>query len=172
MNKSFQILFAGAGGCGKSPVANYLSWKFNLPRMENDALRNEVRGDMMDNLLNPDVRAEYNRRLKERYDELNTLGWSFVDDCSIDRTWKSRDEWFSPARVPFIISFDLSYEFIKNRYSLGKVPQLDHLRRWVDDHDVFLAEFGKQVNVHITEENYKDRISICENALRDFLKSI
>jgi adenylate kinase family enzyme len=172
MAKTFQILFAGAGGCGKSPVANHLSWRFNLPRMENDALRNEVKGDLMGELSNPLIKEECFRRLKERYVELNKLGWSFIDDCSIDRTWVTKDEWYDPKRVPFIISFDLSYEFIEKRYATHKTHQLHQLQRWVDDHDKFLESYGDQVNVRITEHNYADRIAICEDEVRKFINTL
>lgn len=176
MSKPFQILFAGAGGCGKSPVANYLSWKFNLPRMENDALRNEVKEDMLDDISNPAVFAEYKKRLKERYDELSRLGWSFIDDCSIDRTWFTRDEWFDSRRTPLIISFDLSREFILRSYEAKHYTDTPamakHLGRWVEDHNNFLSTFTEQVDVRITEKNFKDRIQICENAARTFIEKI
>lgn len=175
-SKTFQVLFAGAGGCGKSPVANYLSWKFNLPRMENDALRNEVKEDLLDDLNNPAVLAEYKKRLKDRYKELAELGWSFVDDCSIDRTWFTRDDWYDETKEPFIISFDLSEEFIRQSYEAKHYtyspPMMRHLSKWVEDHSRFLEQFGDQVNVHITEQNYPERLKICEQALADFTKTL
>jgi len=40
--EKFVILFAGAVGSSKSPIANYLSPKLNIPIFNNDAIRFEV----------------------------------------------------------------------------------------------------------------------------------
>lgn len=61
MNQGYCILFAGAIGSGKSPIANYLSYKFNLPVFNNDIIRTEVKED----LLRMDE-EEYERRRSQR----------------------------------------------------------------------------------------------------------
>lgn len=45
--KQICILFAGPIGSGKSPIANYLSYKLNLPIFNNDTIRTEVREDLL-----------------------------------------------------------------------------------------------------------------------------
>ena len=40
-NKKFCITFAGAVGGSKTPIANFLSTKLNLPVFNNDAIRSQ-----------------------------------------------------------------------------------------------------------------------------------
>ena len=101
MSKPFIITFAGPPGTSKTPIAFYLSHTFRLPIIQMDAIRMEVREDLLiEDGNDPRVRKEFLRRAYERYQPLLQEGVCFIDDSSADRSWKQNpdDQYYQLAR--------------------------------------------------------------------------
>lgn len=84
INKPLCIAFAGVVGSSKTPIANYLSCKLNLPVFNNDAIRSGVIEDL--GMLDTKV---YEKRRDERLKEIIKNKISFICDASIDRSFRS-----------------------------------------------------------------------------------
>src|SRR5690349_1208404 len=90
MSKSFAIVFAGVPGTSKSIIANYLSYKFNLPVFNNDQIRWEVCEDyQVDSIHTPGALDEFHRRFKVRRKDALSMGNPIILDGSVDRQWES-----------------------------------------------------------------------------------
>lgn len=161
----FCITFAGAPGTSKTPISNYLSVRFGLPVLNNDATRTEVIEDF--GVLDE---AEYISRRNERANIILESGKSFIYDASVDRQWETLSEWLVKHDYSwFIISMDLSKELLVRIYRYknyevddGKIDQL------LADHDRFLNAFGEEVRVRITDDTFKDRLAVAYEAVKGF----
>ena len=159
------ITFAGVPGCGKTPVASYLSWKLRLPTLNNDAMRSEVSEDL---LYFSEV--EYVRRRDTRISELLGFGQDFIYDASVDRSWAT----FSPRLAAygyeqFIISFDLSREYIENLYAAKGYRETFNLSRSYPEHEAFLAAYGDVVNTSIRDDIYSQRLELALTGAKIFI---
>ena len=168
-NKKFCILFAGAIGSSKTPIANYLSGKLNLPVFNNDAIRAEVIEDLGE--LNFE---EHIKRRDSRLKELLEKEFSFIIDLSIDREWKkSKDKLTKNGFDYFIISLDLSKDFLENLYKLKNYSEsLKVIEQFVNDHNLFLEESGNEIGLHIDDKNFKDRLDLSFQAVNNWLRNI
>jgi hypothetical protein len=157
------IVFAGAIGCSKTPVANYLSYKLNLPILNNDSIRTEVVED-----LKKINQKEYLKRRDKRLEEIFKNGISFIYDSSIDREYKLFEEVIKKSGYQYkIISFDLSENFLKNLYKIKKYHEsAKRLKQLVKDHDDFLKNSGLKISAHITDKNFKNRLEISYKAVK------
>lgn len=186
MTKPFAVVFAGVPGSSKTIIASFLSGSFGLPIFSNDTLRHEVKEDMLvnnlvlkDDLLQrginaPVALAEYERRLKERHSELLSTGRSIIFDGSVDRTWRGRRQRLEDhGYLHYMISVELSKAFLENLYSAtGRASSIAQLDRYFAQHRLFLEEYDDDVSLQITDENFRDRLNVAANGLREFLQRI
>lgn len=150
------ILFAGPAGCSKTPTAFYLSCHLHLPIFSNDAIRTEVAEDLDE--FNED---EYIKRRDDRLKEIIESGTSFICDASIDREYKRiKGALAKQGYQKKIISFDLSKSFLEKLYRAKNYTAFDNIEGWLADHNQFLKEYGQEVDLHITDENFSDRLKL------------
>ena len=167
--KKFFITFAGAIGSSKTPIAHYLSIKLNLPIFNNDAIRSEVKGDM--GFLDEE---EYIRRLDLRLKEIFDSGIPFIYDASIDRGWKDKQEYIIKTQYEtYIISLDFSKELLLNLYQTTKyydaIPLLD---TFIQDHNDFLEQYEDDINLHITDKDFINRINIAYTHVKEYIEKL
>lgn len=163
----YLIAFAGPIGSSKSPIAHYLSLKFNLPILSNDVIRTEVIEDM--GILDE---TEFRNRLKTRILNFLESGKAFVFDASVDRQWQNIEgEIFKYKYKVFLISLDLSFEFLEQIYkNKNYQDSLQRLKINFQDHQDFLKENSKFVSLSINDQNFLDRLSLSQKALSAWLK--
>ena len=159
------ILFAGAVGCSKIPVAVYLSHSLGLSVFNNDAIRSEVIEDL--GILDE---KEFRKRAFGRIKAMVAKDMSFILDASIDREYK---EVFKAIKENdyeyYLISFDLSEEFLSELYkSKGYEEYLKRIDEYVNDHDDFLEENPSSVDLVINDDNFMDRLNISLEAAKEF----
>lgn len=166
MNK-ICITFAGAVGSSKTPIANYLSYKLALPIFNNDAIRTEVIEDF--SVFNEE---EYLNRRNARGKEIIESGKSFIYDASVDREWKQLKDWLDEANYQcFVISLDLSSDFLKKLYEAKKYNEsLERIDEIVSDHENFIKNHGDQIKLHIDDSTFHDRLEISYKALKEIYK--
>ena len=160
------ITFSWPVGCSKTPISNYLSTKLNLPIFNNDAIRSEVIEDlwMLDN-------QEHIRRRDLRLNEIIKSGISFICDLSIDRHWNLFKKQLTDNNYKFyIISIDLSKELLIKLYNRkGYTESLISIDKFIEDHKMFLEKYSHEINLHIQDENFKNRCELSYNQLNDWL---
>ncbi|MFA5024951.1 MAG: hypothetical protein WC503_00390 [Candidatus Shapirobacteria bacterium] len=162
------ITFAGPPGSSKTPLANYLSEKFNLPVFNNDSIRTEVTED----LLKFDEK-EFRKRSLNRLAALFKTGNSFILDASIDRQWKSyQEEILKSGYKVFIISLDLSQEFLIKLYKAKNYfKTFIDIDKFFAEHQLFLSNYLSIVNLSINDSNFINRLSLSEECLTIWLKN-
>jgi hypothetical protein len=140
-----------------------------------DAIRMEVREDLLvDDVTDPRIVEEFQKRAVHRYQALLKKGVSFIDDSSVDRSWKqpSSDQNYrlnGRNYDYFIISIDLSKAFIQKLHQANHSQSADKLDDYYDDHQKFLEQYSEDIGEHITDETFADRMDICERATKVFL---
>lgn len=164
----YLILFAGAVGSSKTPIATYLSWNLGLPIWNTDAIRSEVIEDLGE--LDP----ERHQHLRdERLQAALLNDHSLIADVSIDRIWKDYSS--SPILddyTTFIISLDLSRELLERLYiAKGYTESLKRIDALVQDHTDFLDQFSSQVDLAITDETFPNRLDLCLDAVQTWMNS-
>jgi hypothetical protein len=166
-DKQFCVTFAGVVGSSKTPIAYYLSQRFNLPILNNDAIRTEVIEDYLE--LNQD---EFEKRRNIRGNQLLQSGDSFIFDTSIDRGWKELKDYLNRYDYKyFIISLDLTKDLLTKLYQAkGYTDSLLRLDQLILDHDKFVEEYANEVQVHITDQDFKDRLEISAQELSKWLE--
>ena len=166
MDKHFCILFSGPIGCSKSPIAQYLGTELNLPILNNDTMRTE---SLEDNHVFD--QSKYEKLRDERLKAIIMRKQSFIYDASVDRMWPALKEWLTHSDYEFfIISVDVSENFLRDLYLLkGYNESLDVIGRSIDDHRKFLENFGDEVGVHITEDNFLHRLECSLGAAKVWL---
>lgn len=168
MSSKYCIAFAGAAGSSKTPIANYLSAKLNLPIFNNDSIRKEVIEDVEH--LDVDI---YDARQKERLDAVFEAGISFIYDASVDRKWSElRDQFDGYGYKSYVISLDLSYEFLLKSYKAKDYTDVDHLPKYIEQHAEFLNKYGKDVNLHITDAEFMDRLRLSHEHVATWIKGL
>lgn len=156
------ILFAGAIGSSKTPIATHLSWNLGLPIINNDAIRSEVIED-----LGELDQTEFEKRRDQRFGDALSNDYSLIADVSIDRVWaKFKDSDRIRAYETFIISLDLSKEFLATLYKAkGYTESLERIDELVAHHEAWLEQFGDQADLYITDETFPDRLELCLDAV-------
>ena len=166
-NKKICITFAGAVGSSKTPISNYLSTKLNLPIFNNDAIRSEVIEDLgiFDN-------EEYLKRRNARLEEIIINGNSFIYDVSVDREWVKFKKKLISSNYSFsIISLDLSKRLLTKLYQAKNyLESLDRIDELIQDHNNFLDKYSKDINLHITDRGFIDRIQISYDKIKEYLE--
>jgi hypothetical protein len=168
VHKKILVTFAGAVGSSKTPIAFYLSYRFNFPIFNTDAIRSEV----IEDLLIFD-KEEFELRRDKRLKELIDKGRSFILDTSIDRKWTNlRESILKEGYQIFIISIDISRDLLINLYKVkGYEESLERVDDLYNDHEEFLRNFSKDVSLHITDRDFKERLPLSEVKLKEFLGS-
>ncbi|MCK9272713.1 hypothetical protein M0P65_04155 [Candidatus Gracilibacteria bacterium] len=166
MKKPICITFSGCVGSSKSPITNYLSYNFNLPVFNNDAIRSEILEDFGE--FNKD---EYILRRNERCLSILESGKSFIFDASVDREWENLKLWLDKYNYDtFIISLDLSEKLLTKLYKAKNYSEsLERLPELIKDHELFLEKYSKIVNLHITDELFLERLEISRRAVNEIL---
>lgn len=169
MNKPLCILFAGAVGSSKTPIANHLSWNLNLPIFNRDAIRTEVREDTLVIEKDPEI---FHQRANERLEKLIGTKISFILDSSMDRRYKEIKEGLIKNGYDiFLISIDITKEYLLKLYEAkGYIQSKSEVDRFIEEHNKFLREYGKEVNVVINDSNFGDRLEICLKALKGYIQ--
>ena len=164
----FCVLFSGVTGSSKTPIANYLSIQFNLPILNNDAIRTEVREDLL-----VFDETEYIKRRNERIEVALKRNKSFIYDASIDRNWIEKNQEFNKHGYKhFIISLDLSKEFLKNIYrAKGSTETEEFLNTKLVEHRNFLKHFSDIVNIHISDDTFLQRFNITSKVLKEWVEN-
>ena len=167
-NKKICITFAGAVGSSKTPIANYLSTKLSLPVFNNDAIRSEIIEDL--GVFNDN---EHAKRRNARLGEIIKNGHFFICDASIDREWTDfKEQLISHGYDFFIISIDLSKNLLTKFYKAKKyLESLERIDELIQDHDNFLSQYSDDVNIHITDKDFIDRMQIAYDEVSKYLES-
>jgi len=162
------VTFAGPPGSSKTPIANYLSEKFNLPIFNHDSIRTEVTED----LLKFDE-EEFRKRSSNRLITLFNTKNSFIFDVSIDRRWKIyQDEILKSGYKVFVISMDLSRNYLIKLYEAKRyLESLKNIDKFILDHQKYLSEYSSMVNLSIKDNNFKKRLTLSEQTLTSWLKN-
>jgi hypothetical protein len=172
MAKPLCITFAGVPGSSKSIVAHYISERFGLPILSSDNLRFEVKEDLLvDNINLPHALEEFEGRKEARLAWLLARHRSFILDGSVDRTWQDLKKRLETAGYAwFIVDMELSADFLTNLYQkTGRDWAVEELPRYMNQHQIFMAEHAGDVGVQITDETFVQRTSTAEAALRAFI---
>lgn len=162
------VTFAGPPGSSKTPIANYLSEKFNLPIFNNDSIRTEVTEDLFK--FNEE---EFRKRSFSRLTSLFKEGNSFILDLSIDREWKNyQNELIKSNYKIFTISMDLSREFLVKLYQAKNYTEsLKNIDKFILDHQQYLSLYSSMPNLSINDKNFLDRLILSEQSLTSWLKN-
>jgi len=164
------ITYAWAIWCWKTTITNFISTKIWLPTFNNDAIRSEVATDF--SRLDE---TEAQKRIKERLDDIVQKGISFIYDASVDRKRKSllKEILIKNNYKYFIISIDLNKETLLKSYrSTSNFEALKKIDKVYEDHQNFLKECSSDINLHINEDNYKERLDIVYKAVSQRMKEI
>jgi hypothetical protein len=160
------ILFACPMWSSKAAIADYLSWNLGLPIFSRDAIRNEVKED-----LGHWDREEFDKRAKERFTKLLDSKKDFILDASIDRSWEKYKDQFKDYN-PFIISIDITQDHLERMVEakeyVGGVG--DRLNQNYQEHLEFLEKYSDQVDLHITEDNFNNRLEVALEAVKNWYK--
>ena len=165
-NKKYIITFAGAIGCSKTPIANYLSTRLNLSVFNNDAIRTEVSED-----LGHYNEIEYLKRRDIRLKFTLEQNKSFILDASVDRVWPDFRVLVNRYKYQtYIISIDLNKSFLKKLYKIkGYNESANRLNSVLLDHEKFLSSYANQVNLHISDKDFSKRLEKSYKAIRNWL---
>ena len=149
------ICYAWAIWCWKSPITNYISTKLWLPTFNTDAIRSEV----VEDFLKIDEEETQNR-LKKRLNLLINEWKSFIYDASMDRIrWNLKESLIKNQYKFFIISIDLNKETLLNFYKAKWYNEsMKRIDEVYEDHQNFLKNFSNDINMHINETNYQNRL--------------
>lgn len=151
----FCILFAGAVGSSKTPIAHYVSIGLGLPILNNDVIRTEVLED-----VGEFDKKEYDSRVDARVKQALAEERSFIYDASIDRSWESLRELFAKNNYSWcVISLDLSKDFLADLYrTKGYLESLERIDGLVGDHHKFVEMFGFDIAGSINETDFPNRL--------------
>lgn len=166
MRKNYCILFAGAVGSSKTPIANYLSGKLNLPIFNNDAIRTEVIEDLGE--FDP---SEHINRRNERLGEIFENNFSFIIDASVNSEWKNLKGIIDKFGYEyFVISLDFEKDFLKKLYKTKNYNEsLQEVDKFFNEHEIFLEENGSEIDFHIKDNDFKDRLNLSFQAVNNWL---
>ena len=166
-DKKFCVTFAGAVGSSKTPIAYHLSYTYGIPIFNNDTIRTEVKEDLLE--FDED---EYEKRRTFRAKSILESGKSFIYDASIDRRWAELKDYLEEYDYTwFIVSLDLSKELLTRIYKAKGYDALERLDDLLEDHQEFLNDYGDQVDIHIDDSDFPDRLKISGGAFGDWLEN-
>jgi hypothetical protein len=167
--KRYCVCFAGAVGSSKTPIAHYLSLNFGLPIHNNDVVRTEVKEDFGE--LRED---EYIARRDQRIKAMVSTGRSFILDASVDRSWELTKEKLDEAGYEhFLISIDLSKPLIETLYKAKSYHESQKLLdQLFQDHELFLGTFSNDVDLHLNDKTFPERLERSKQVLESWIKKL
>lgn len=167
MSKKLCITFAGAIGSSKTPIAHHLGWNLNLPIFNNDTIRTEVSED-----CNGFDQIEFERRRDERLRIIAETGKPFIYDASVDRFWGDNRKMIvrEAGYDIFVISIDLSKDKLQKIYT-SKGYMREDIDKWLNDHELFLQKYPNDINLHITDSTFNERLNICLDAVQKWMQT-
>lgn len=170
MKQPICVLFAGAVGSSKSPIALHLSWNLGLPIFSTDAIRTEVHEDTLSNEEDPKL---YQDLVTSRMQQVLKTKHSFIFDSSVDRKYaRVKKELKNNGYKTFLISLNLSKKLLTKLYlSKGYLESLKRIDNLLKGHENFIKEFGNKVNLNIDDKNFTNRLALSLSALENHLKS-
>lgn len=174
MKHKFVITFAGVPGSSKSIVANHLSFNFGLPIINNDQLRHEVKENLMlSSINNPKALSQFEGLSKTVHNQVFSAGTSIILDSSVDRKWRILKQDLKKYDYKwFLISFDYSAEFMSKLYIATNrqwaIVQLDAYNK---QHQDFLKNYSRDVDLHLEDADFLNRVKICVNAVDRWIKT-
>ncbi len=165
--RPYIITFAGPIGVSKTPISHYLSIHLGLPIYNNDAVRSEIIQD-----LGTFDQHAFEQRRNQRLQLVLSQQRPVIIDASIDRRWADSAPQLANAGFDAcIISIDIERPFLQKLYQdkgfTEGIPQIDRL---LTEHQQFLARYGDQVAVHITEENFPQRLAVALTGVQQWLE--
>ena len=161
------ICYAWVIWCWKTPITNYISTKLWLPVFDTDAIRSEVREDLL--VWDEDeVKNRANKRLNSIIKEWK----AFIFDVSVDRTrWKIKEILLKNHYNYFLISIDLDKKTLSNFYKAKWYDEsMQRIDNVYEDHQNFLKEFSDDINMHINERNYQNRLKNVYRVVSQWIK--
>lgn len=166
--KKFCITFAGVVGSSKTPIAYFLSSKFNLPILNNDAIRSEVLED-----LKKFDQEEYIKRRDERIQGCLEKNTSFIYDASVDREWKTYKELLIKFKYKwFIISLDLSKGLVKKLYKAKNYHESqERIDQLLSDHEIFLDQYNDEITLQISDQEFPSRLALSYETIHKLIES-
>jgi predicted kinase len=172
MKRPYAVVFAGAPGSSKSIVAHHLSMQFNLPIINRDIIRSEVKEDLLATSINePRAKQEFEKRFNQRWQQILSAKQSIILDASVDRSWPETKAQLQAAGYSwFMIDMELSRDFFIKLFAATKRRKgIEQLDGYLEDHRKFMDNFGDEVDILIDDNTFKDRLRVSEEALRKFL---
>jgi predicted kinase len=172
MKCPYAVVFAGAPGSSKSIVAHHLSVEFNLPILNRDIIRSEVKEEfLVSNINEPKALKEFEKRFNERWHEILARKQNVILDGSVDRSWSRTKQKLEAAGYAwFMIDMELSKKFFVELFTATKRPKaIDQLDMYLEQHENFLKKYDNDISVKVTDKTFKNRLSVTETGLRDFL---
>ena len=175
MNKPYVVVFAGIPGTSKTPIAHYLSCRFELPIFSTDQLRYEVREDLLADDINlPDALEEFDKRRGERLGEILSAKTSFICDGSMDRRWQGfKKELESAGYDWFMINLELSRQFLTKLYdATGRGDFAKNLmEHYLQQHRDFLEKFSSDITLKVDDKIFAERLATASRALENWLEA-
>lgn len=146
-----------------------MSCNLGLPILNNDVIRTEVTED-----LGAFNQNEYLKRRDERILQMIHSDINFIYDASVDREWTNwKDRIESLKYEHFIISIDLGQSFLKKIHAdKGYVETNERIDQVIADHNNFLSKFESEVGVHISEQDFPNRLKISYDAVKNWLQNL
>lgn len=172
MKQPYAVVFAGAPGSSKSIVAHWISVEFNLPIINRDIIRSEVKEDLLAASINePPAKKEFEKRLASRWNSILADQKSIILDGSVDRSWaKTRNGLEAAGYRWFMIDMELSREFFVKLFTATNRPKaIKQLDGYLEDHRKFMDKYGSEVDIRIDDSTFPERLEIASKGLRDFL---
>jgi len=153
-------------GSSKTPIAYYLSYNLELPIFNNDAIRTEVREDLL--RFDPD---EYIARKEKRLKNLISQKRSFIHDASIDRQWpKFKQSLEENSYLWFIISINISEAFLKKTYEAKGYTVLDVLPKNIQEHTDFVKNYRDDIGLNIDDDTYPQRLDLSLKGVEKWMR--
>ncbi len=168
--KPLCICFAAVPGSGISSISYRLSWELDLPIFSNNSIRNEIRSQQESPEL--DV-AAYNARREQYLEKLFSYSRSFIYDASVDRKWgEFRRDLEQRGFRWVLVSLDFSLDFVRqlNSHNPGRIADT-HMANYGKHHQDFLAQYGEDVSLHITEDTFLQRFELSLATVKDALSN-
>jgi predicted kinase len=172
MKQPFAVVFAGAPGSSKSIVAHHLSIEFNLPIINRDIIRSEVKEDLLvDSINQPQAKKEFEKRFEERWQAILNAQKPIILDGSIDRSWEKLKVQLETAGYRWlIIDMELPRKFFVKLFIATKRPKaIEQLDGYLEDHRKFMKRYGSEVDIKIDDNLFPRRLEVTTSALKEFL---
>lgn len=166
--KKYCICFAGAVGTSKTPITHHLSMNLDLPVFNNDAIRSEV---IEDKGIFDEV--EHIKRRDARFEALIKTGKSFILDASVDREWNRVKNFLTEYEYKwFVISLDISKDLLSHLYKIKNYDETNKsIDKFIADHENFIIKNDTEINLHITDNTFPERLNISLESVKKWLKN-